>query len=63
MGSVLRHLRYDRRSCPVDLLVVVPAKLRVRIVPGWCVTAEAVVAGRSIVAPTALLIGGAKELT
>jgi len=47
----------------VCVLVVVPAKLRVRIVPGWCVTAETVVAGRSIVAPTALLIGGAKELT
>jgi len=47
----------------VRVLVVVPAKLRVRIVPGWSVTPEAVVAGRSIVAPTALLIGGAMELT
>jgi len=38
--------------------------LRVRIVPGWCVTAELLLLGeRLYIAPTALLIGGAKELT
>jgi len=44
-------------------LLLVPAKLRLSNVPGWCVAPAAAVARRSIIAPTALPIGSSKQVT